>query len=139
RLKSITITSIASIGNGDGSDLWFTVSNYDEVFGKFAFQEKAENYNICKIEHNVANDDIIISDINLQVLKGDVKFMFFSTNKRVPKNYDACAFYFWLNTSFIEQNSLLLTREELDNPHKSKTWHIFKENFSVRLQFDIGE
>lgn len=31
--------------------------------------------------------------------------------------------------------SLLLTRNELDNPHKKKTWKTFRFNFSVELKF----
>ena len=31
--------------------------------------------------------------------------------------------------------SLLLTRNELDNPHKKKTWKTFRFNFSVELNF----
>ncbi|CAF0964524.1 unnamed protein product [Adineta steineri] len=135
-LNSIVITAIASIGNGDGSDLFFTISNYDELLGKFQLrQDNQLDTNSCKNEHNREEDKVTISDIRLSPLKGDVKIMFFSTNKKVPKNYDDCAFYFWFNTSFIENNSLLLKREELDNPHKAKTWHIFREKFSVLLTF----
>ncbi|RXN06841.1 phosphatidylinositol 3,4,5-trisphosphate 3-phosphatase TPTE2-like protein [Labeo rohita] len=53
----------------------------------------------------------------------------------LPKGYEDCPFYFWFNTSFIENNSLYLSREELDNPHKSKTWDIYKEDFGVTLYF----
>ncbi|UJR31416.1 hypothetical protein I4U23_018909 [Adineta vaga] len=137
RLNTITITAIASIGNGDGSDLFFTIGNYDGLLGKFQLrQDNQLDTNSCKYEHKREEDKVIISDIRLSELKGDVKIMFFSTNKKVPKNYDNCAFYFWFNTSFIENNSLLLKREELDNPHKAKTWHIFRENFSVLLSFE---
>ena len=55
--------------------------------------------------------------------------------KTFPKGYDNCAFYFWFHTGFVENNTLLLAREELDNPHKKKTWHIFKDDFSVQLYF----
>ncbi|CAF0993682.1 unnamed protein product [Rotaria sordida] len=137
KLKTIVIRGIASVGNGDGSDLFFTVGNYDELLGRFQLAPDSRvNISLCKNEHNKEEDTITISDIHLSPLKGDVKIMFFSTNKKVPKNYDNCAFYFWLNTSFIENNSLLLKRDELDNPHKAKTWHIFQEKFSVLLVFD---
>ena len=81
--------------------------------GTFSFQS----------EHSSQEDKITISEIRLPVLKGDVKVMFFSTNQvtiqlyrafhvnwirllqRVPRNYDDCAFYFWFNTSFVENNS----------------------------------
>ncbi|CAF1513327.1 unnamed protein product [Adineta steineri] len=133
-LNSIVITAIASIGNGDGSDLFFTISNYDELLGKFQLRQNNQlDTNSCKNEHNREEDKVTITYIRLSPLKGDVKIMFFSTNKF--QSYDDCAFYFWFNTSFIENNSLLLKREELDNPHKAKTWHIFCEKFSVLLTF----
>ncbi|CAF1254156.1 unnamed protein product [Rotaria magnacalcarata] len=140
KLKAIVIRGIASVGNGDGSDLFFTVGNYDELLGRFQLtQDNKLDINCCENDHNKGEDTITISGIRLPSLKGDVKIMFFSTNKKVPKNYDNCAFYFWFNTSFIENNSLLLKRDELDNPHKSKTWHIFQEKFSVLLLFDSDQ
>ncbi|ROL54398.1 Phosphatidylinositol 3,4,5-trisphosphate 3-phosphatase TPTE2 [Anabarilius grahami] len=51
----------------------------------------------------------------------------------LPKGYEDCPFYFWFNTSFVENNRLYLSREELDNPHKSKTWDIYKEDFGVTV------
>ena len=45
----------------------------------------------------------------------------------MPKNYEKCPFYFWFHTGFVEEGKLVLGREELDNPHKSKTWHCFRE------------
>ena len=56
--------------------------------------------------------------------------------KNLPRGYDNCAFYFWFNTSFVEDDTLSLSREELDNPHKKKTWHIFQEDFSIDLKFE---
>uniref|UniRef100_A0AAY5KIQ6 Phosphatidylinositol-3,4,5-trisphosphate 3-phosphatase n=1 Tax=Esox lucius TaxID=8010 RepID=A0AAY5KIQ6_ESOLU len=53
----------------------------------------------------------------------------------LPKGYEDCPFYFWFNTSFIENNKLFLSREELDNPHKAKTWDLYKEDFGVTLFF----
>lgn len=137
RLKSITITGITTVGNGNGTDLFFTIGNYDGLLGKFQLvQDNSLEMNVCKNEYNRERDLIVISDIRLPILQGDVKIMFFSTNKNVPKNYDNCAFYFWFNTLFIENFRLLLTRDELDNPHKKKTWRIFREHFSVLLEFE---
>jgi len=34
---------------------------------------------------------------------------------------------------------LILTREELDNPHKPKTWDVFRESLKVELRFDPVE
>lgn len=136
RLQTITITAIATVGNGNGSDLYFTVGNYDELLGKYYLNsQNPSDGHSCTNEYNGQEDKTTISNIGLPLLKNDVKIMFYSTNKRVPRNYDDCAFYFWFNTSFIENHLLLLTREELDNPHKSKTWRIFRENFSVQLRF----
>uniref|UniRef100_A0A8C4VR46 Phosphatidylinositol-3,4,5-trisphosphate 3-phosphatase n=1 Tax=Gopherus evgoodei TaxID=1825980 RepID=A0A8C4VR46_9SAUR len=53
----------------------------------------------------------------------------------LPKGYDDCPFFFWFNTSFIENNRLYLPRSELDNPHKSKMWKIYRETFAVELNF----
>ena len=65
KLKSILITSISSrndfllilnrfslfepigVGNGDGSDLFFTVGNYDEQFGRFS------NSNSCTVDKHI--------------------------------------------------------------------------------------
>ena len=43
----------------------------------------------------------------------------------MPKNYEKCPFYFWFHTGFVEEGKMVLGRDELDNPHKSKTWHCF--------------
>uniref|UniRef100_A0A672RFL1 Phosphatidylinositol-3,4,5-trisphosphate 3-phosphatase n=1 Tax=Sinocyclocheilus grahami TaxID=75366 RepID=A0A672RFL1_SINGR len=61
--------------------------------------------------------------------------LFFLSVQGLPKGYEDCPFYFWFNTSFVENNRLYLSREELDNPHKSKTWDIYKEDFGVTLSF----
>ena len=31
---------------------------------------------------------------------------------------------------------LKLERHELDNPHKSKTWNVFQEDFAVTVEFE---
>ena len=80
----------------------------------------------------------------------DVKFMFTCSTKGVPVGYDNCAFFFWLNTFFIKygfqemlffmkfcsrDNRELMKRDQLDNPHKEKTWRVWRENFSVEVVF----
>ena len=81
-----------------------------------------------------------------------------SSWNQVPKNYEKCPFYFWFHTAFVKDNSLILTRypnrhqtlcfplwswwrmhhdglrEELDNPHKPKTWDVFRESLKVELR-----
>lgn len=61
----------------------------------------------------------------------------YSTKKNVPAYYDDCAFFFSFHTSFIDQKTknLVLPREELDNPHKTKFWNVYKEDFNVELIF----
>ena len=56
----------------------------------------------------------------------------------VPKKYNNCAFYFTFHTSFIDINSnrLYIPRNELDNPHFEKFWHIYTEHFAVELFFE---
>jgi len=58
---------------------------------------------------------------------------------QVPKHYEKCPFYFWFHTWFVKDGRLLLKREDLDNPHKSKTWHCFRECFSVELSFEDSQ
>ncbi len=33
--------------------------------------------------------------------------------------------------------SLFLRREELDNPHKEKTWAVFTEDFAVGVRMEV--
>ncbi|KAG7217230.1 hypothetical protein INR49_027774, partial [Caranx melampygus] len=52
----------------------------------------------------------------------------------IPKGYEDVPFYFWFNTSFIEENKYAVsTPEELDNPHKPKTWDLYKSDFGVTI------
>lgn len=68
------------------------------------------------------------------VVEGDVKVMF-ESSAGLPKGYEDVPFYFWFNTSFIVDNKLFLPREELDNPHKPKTWDLYKEDFGITMFF----
>uniref|UniRef100_A0A8C3Y0P0 Phosphatidylinositol-3,4,5-trisphosphate 3-phosphatase n=1 Tax=Catharus ustulatus TaxID=91951 RepID=A0A8C3Y0P0_CATUS len=77
---------------------------------------------------------VLIGLEDCPVISGDVKIRF-ECNSALPKGYDDCAFFFWFNTSFIENNRLYLPRNELDNPHKSKTWKIYSETFAVEVNF----
>ena len=54
------------------------------------------------------------------------RVLFQTPSHGVPKNYKKWPFYFWFYTGFVEEGTLVLGREELDNPHKSKTWHCFE-------------
>lgn len=128
----------------------------------------------------MGNNAAVLSLQNGPVVEGDVKVMFESSAVSVspassqigsafmflhssfqglPKGYEDVPFYFWFNTSFVENNKwvlvlfsglflskftpkvvptvcrLFLSREELDNPHKPKTWDLYKEDFGVTLFF----
>ncbi|XP_052642170.1 phosphatidylinositol 3,4,5-trisphosphate 3-phosphatase TPTE2-like isoform X2 [Harpia harpyja] len=80
------------------------------------------------------SDSVVIGLEDSPVISGDVKVRFESQSV-LPKGYDDCPFFFWFNTSFIENNRLYLPRNELDNPHKSKTWKVYSETFAVEVNF----
>jgi len=69
------------------------------------------------------------------LVQGDTKVVFTSSSRTIPKGYDNCPFFFWFHTGFVGEE-LHLPRDQLDNPHKSKTWNVFKENFGVTLTFE---
>lgn len=48
---SLTYVLILGVGNGDGSDLFFTVGNYDELLGRFQLaQDNRLDTNGCKVK-----------------------------------------------------------------------------------------
>ncbi len=91
-----------------------------------------------KYKYDKESDSALIDNITCEPLSEEVKFMFFSNNKDVPKHYDECAFFFSIHASFVdkETNRLAIPRNELDNPHKEKFWKIYKEDFGVELEFE---
>ncbi|XP_027629897.1 phosphatidylinositol 3,4,5-trisphosphate 3-phosphatase TPTE2 [Tupaia chinensis] len=88
----------------------------------------------CWIFLDIESDRVVIDVSNCPALYDDVKVKFSSSY--IPKNYDNCSFFFWFHTSFIQDNRLYLQRSELDNPHKSKTWKIYRPDFAVEVVFD---
>uniref|UniRef100_A0A673HK32 Phosphatidylinositol 3,4,5-trisphosphate 3-phosphatase TPTE2-like n=1 Tax=Sinocyclocheilus rhinocerous TaxID=307959 RepID=A0A673HK32_9TELE len=130
KIKSIRIHSIAGVGKGNGSDLKVKII----VKRELAFQCVCAKQQNCAVFPDTGNNAVIISLQEGPVVTGDVKVMF-ESSAGLPKGYEDCPFYFWFNTSFVENNRLYLSREELDNPHKSKTWDIYKEDFGVTLSF----
>uniref|UniRef100_A0A8C0JDU5 Phosphatidylinositol-3,4,5-trisphosphate 3-phosphatase n=1 Tax=Chelonoidis abingdonii TaxID=106734 RepID=A0A8C0JDU5_CHEAB len=105
KIKNIKIYSI----NGNGSDLKVQII----VKKKIVFHCVCATQENCRVRTLMALTEV--SDL--------------------PKGYDDCPFFFWFNTSFIEDNRLYLPRNELDNPHKSKMWKIYRETFAVELNF----
>jgi len=134
RITEIIITGMMYMGQGDGSDFWVEV---DQGRGNTVFTAVFGTQNNCTREYSPANDVLRVKLSNCPVLKGDTRILFQTSAETVPKNYENCPFYFWFHTGFIKDDKeLLLTREELDNPHKSKTWHCFKESLTVKLVFE---
>merc|ERR1712192_220764 len=78
------------------------------------------------------------SDFTVAIIEGDKNLLLCSfkpTSEQCQVSYDNCAFVFWLNTFFIKDNQELMKRDQLDNPHKEKTWRVWRENFSVEVVF----
>ncbi|CAH1778217.1 unnamed protein product [Owenia fusiformis] len=133
RMKTLTINSIAGVGKGNGCDLRMELYHEKKKIFDCSF---GPNWH-CKSVHN-AEKNCVVTEMDLEtspILVQDVKVMFHCSSS-VPIGYEKCPFYFWFNTSFIEDNKLVLIREEIDNPHKEKTWETFKEDFSIEVTFE---
>ncbi|KAM9788683.1 putative tyrosine-protein phosphatase TPTE [Neosynchiropus ocellatus] len=130
RIKSLRVHSIAGVGKGDGSDLKVKIIVRKEL----VFQCVCAKQENCTVFPDVGNNAAVISLPNGPVVDGDVKVMF-ESSAGLPKGYEDVPFYFWFNTSFISDHKLFLSREELDNPHKPKTWTLYKEDFAVTVSF----
>ncbi|XP_074843256.1 phosphatidylinositol 3,4,5-trisphosphate 3-phosphatase TPTE2-like isoform X2 [Carettochelys insculpta] len=130
KIKNIKIYSVNGVGKGNGNDLKVQVI----VKKKVVFYCVCATQENCRLFFDAENDFAVIGLENCPVISGDVKVRFESQTD-LPKGYDDCPFFFWFNTSFIENNRLHLPRNELDNPHKPKTWKIYREKFAVELNF----
>uniref|UniRef100_A0A671P369 Phosphatidylinositol 3,4,5-trisphosphate 3-phosphatase TPTE2-like n=1 Tax=Sinocyclocheilus anshuiensis TaxID=1608454 RepID=A0A671P369_9TELE len=122
-----------SYRRGNGSDLKVKIIVKRELVFQSTFLNVLSCFFFLQVFPDTGNNAVIISLQEGPVVTEDVKVMFESSG--LPKGYEDCPFYFWFNTSFVENNRLYLSREELDNPHKSKTWDIYKEDFGVTLSF----
>ncbi|XP_054721798.1 LOW QUALITY PROTEIN: phosphatidylinositol 3,4,5-trisphosphate 3-phosphatase TPTE2-like [Uloborus diversus] len=130
-LRELKITALAGIGKGDGSD--FSC----EVFigrSKVFECDFGSNKN-CQADYKSEADVLEVTLLNCPILHGDVKLKFQCSSRAVPKGYENCPFYFWFHTSFVENNRFLVKRDYLDNPHKPKTWKVFREKLSIELFF----
>lgn len=135
-LKQIKITSLIPIGKGDGSDLTCTITiDREETF----IMDFGTSSN-CEADYHPEQDVLTVTPRNCPPLIGDVRLKFNCKTRAVPRAYEDCAFYFWFNTSFVDKDGKLkVTREDLDNPHKSKTWKIYREKFSIELSLEEVE
>ncbi|XP_031564991.1 phosphatidylinositol 3,4,5-trisphosphate 3-phosphatase TPTE2-like [Actinia tenebrosa] len=134
KLRTIKIDGISGLGNGDGRDLKLEIVINGSVVFHLSCAEPARP---GQIQHFADLDKLVITlgDMDCPTLTGDIKLKFYSSSPNVPVGYDKCAFFFWFYTSFIENNRLYLRRDELDNPHKPKSWKVYKDNFAVDLTF----
>uniref|UniRef100_A0A7N6F759 Phosphatidylinositol-3,4,5-trisphosphate 3-phosphatase n=1 Tax=Anabas testudineus TaxID=64144 RepID=A0A7N6F759_ANATE len=126
RIKSIRISSIAGKTH--------QTSRVLQLDKRTALSFTREDNCEERVFPDVGNNAVLISLENMPVVEGDVKVMF-DSSAGLPKGYEDVPFYFWFNTSFIVDNKLFLPREELDNPHKPKTWDLYKSDFAVTLYF----
>lgn len=131
RITSVRINAIKGVGLGNGRDFKMEVWCHRKCVYRVKFY-KGENTTLI---HNVTDDYIEVKLKNCPPLSEDVKVRFLSKSTNIPSVYDNSAFYFWFHTAF-EGKSLFLPREEIDNPHKKKAQKVFRENFSVQLEFE---
>lgn len=132
RITNLKITGINGVGRGDGTDLSMEIYKDNVRIFLVNFGKQTN----CQIKHDNLKNLIDVKILNCPDLTADTKVRFTSKSMKVPKVYDGCAFFFWFHTSFIENNRLLLPRDELDNPHKKKVHKIYQEDFSVDVTFE---
>lgn len=135
-ITSITLHGMGSVGCGDGSELSFDLQSRNHALPFHAILKLRRN---CQVSVDRTNGTVKIMLINAPVVKGDTRIMFYSDGRKIPKAYENSPFFFWFHTGFIDNNKLHLTRSELDNPHKSKSWHVFREDFGVTIEFEKDE
>ncbi|KAM6098943.1 phosphatidylinositol 3,4,5-trisphosphate 3-phosphatase TPTE2-like isoform 2-T2 [Theristicus caerulescens] len=130
KIKNLKIHSIHGVGKGNGTDMTVQIIVRKQVVLECVCASQGN----CKLFFDSESDSVVIGLEDSPVISGDVKVRF-ESHSDLPKGYDACPFFFWFNTSFIENNRLYLPRNELDNPHKSKTWKVYSETFAVEVNF----
>ena len=129
-LKEIHIKGLMYVGSGRGEDFWMNVDvgRANQVYSAhFGFQRN------CTVKYDPLKDILSVDLTNCPRLDGDVRVLFQTSNKMVPKGYEKCPFYFWFNTALEGGDTMVLNREDLDNPHKAKTWHVFRKTFQIQL------
>ncbi|XP_042301407.1 phosphatidylinositol 3,4,5-trisphosphate 3-phosphatase TPTE2-like isoform X1 [Sceloporus undulatus] len=130
RIKNIKLYAVHGVGKGNGTDLRVKIIMEKQVI----FHCIGSTQENCKLFFDGENDWVVIGLENCPLVSNDVKVRFESSSD-IPKGYDDCIFFFWFNTSFIEDNRLYIPRNELDNLHKPRMWKVFRENFAVELNF----
>ncbi|XP_069164321.1 phosphatidylinositol 3,4,5-trisphosphate 3-phosphatase TPTE2 isoform X2 [Procambarus clarkii] len=129
----ITLHGMHSVGAGDGSEFYFTLQSRCHTI---PFQANLATQRNCKVTVEKLNAVVHIQLVNAPVIRGDTRIMFFTDSRKIPRGYEKSPFFFWFHTGFISNGKLELSRQELDNPHKSKTWNVFQEDFSVTVELE---
>ncbi|CAG0903994.1 unnamed protein product [Cyprideis torosa] len=119
RVSKIRIYAIHGIGKGDGSDVTIEI---DQGRGNTVFVADCSTCTNCNVSYNEENGTCEIELQSCPVLTGEIRVLFDFLSPNVPRGYLGVAFYCWFHTSFIQNNRFLVPRDELDNPHKPKTW-----------------
>jgi len=132
KVVKFNIEGLRGVGAGDGSDFTVAIIEGDKNVLLCSFKPTSEQ---CQVSYDWKADRLEVTLNKPPLVNKDVKFMFTCSTKGVPVGYDNCAFFFWLNTFFIKDNRELMKREQLDNPHKEKTWRVWRANFSVEVVF----
>lgn len=132
-ITRITLHGMHSVGAGDGSEFYFTVQSRCHAI---PFQANIATRRNCKVIVEKVTGLVHIELLNSPVVRGDTRIMFFTDNRKIPRGYEKSPFFFWFHTGFINNCRLELNRLELDNPHKSKTWHVFQEDFGVTVELE---
>ncbi|XP_050189288.1 phosphatidylinositol 3,4,5-trisphosphate 3-phosphatase TPTE2-like isoform X1 [Myiozetetes cayanensis] len=130
KIKNLKIHTIHGVGKGNGTDMKVQIITRKKVVLECVCASQQN----CRLFFDSESDSVVIGLEDCPVISGDVKVRF-ESDSDLPKGYDDCPFFFWFNTSFIENNRLYLPRNELDNPHKSKTWKVYRETFAVEVNF----
>ncbi|XP_076042441.1 phosphatidylinositol 3,4,5-trisphosphate 3-phosphatase TPTE2-like isoform X2 [Oratosquilla oratoria] len=133
-ITTISVRGIRHVGAGDGSEFIISVKSRAHTIPFHCSISPNKN---CQTSYDKAADTLTVRLMNAPVIRGDTRVMFLADSHKIPKGYENCPFFFWFHTGFINNNRLRLERQELDNPHKSKTWHVFRENFEVTLDFEV--
>lgn len=132
-ITKITLHGMSTVGAGDGSELRFTLQSRAHTI---PFQAHLGMQKNCKVmvERSVGLVHVFL--LNAPIIRGDTRIMFFTDSRKIPCGYEKSPFFFWFHTGFITDNILRLERHELDNPHKSKTWNVFQEDFAITVHFE---
>ena len=74
---------------------------------------------------------------NPPTVDGDTKFIFYCSSPSVPKGYDNCAYFFWLNTFFVEKDCQALAeniRHLTEDPKSRRVVENYRTEGDDRLK-----